>query len=81
MEAHYKIEFIFGESEARIVRTADSAEMLIPLDEPTTEHNFAQTFQELVEAMRESGQAHAGDEISCVTFPEGSTRHYSKGQA
>ncbi|HEX3740110.1 MAG TPA: hypothetical protein VHV29_10330 [Terriglobales bacterium] len=77
----YEIEFIFGEPKARVVQTATQGEMFINLDEPVTEQNFERIFKELAEAMYMSGKAHKGDEILCVTFPEGTTRHYSKGKA
>jgi hypothetical protein len=81
--ARWRIEFIFGTSTYRMVNIANNLFQELPIHsgEPPTEENFERIFAEICEAMRMAGLAHEGDGIDCVTFPEGSQRADSKGNA
>ncbi|MGA7558279.1 MAG: hypothetical protein WBV60_14065 [Terriglobales bacterium] len=78
----YQVEFIFGTGQYRIVNLINKTAMEGSLlGEIVNEQNCEQLFADVCAAMCMAGIAHDGNEIECITFPEGSTRTFSGGVA
>lgn len=80
-EYDFQVQFIFGAPTCRLLNLKAKMHMDLPLEKPVFEETFEEEFRNVVAAMQQAGILKKGDKVLCTTFPEGSKRFESGGEA
>jgi hypothetical protein len=80
-DCRWQVEFIFGTITYRLINLSNNTAKELPLEEPVTEDNFRNVFEDICTAAIHVGYAHPGDKRLCTTYPLGAQRVDVKGHA
>jgi hypothetical protein len=80
-DCRWQVEFIFGTITYRFISLSNNMCKELPLEEPVTEDNFKNVFEDICAAAIRAGYFHPRDKILCTTYPLGTQRVDVKGHA
>lgn len=80
-DCRWQVEFIFGTITYRFINLSNNMAKELPLEEPVTEDNFRNVFEDICAAAIRVGYAHPGNKILCTTYPLGAQRVDVNGHA